>query len=141
MQKFNWGDGSLTYKHDDPAKVDAFAEYLEREAREQGLEPQQLSAKKGDVFLWHSALVHRGAPVLKPGTTRRSIVTHYSSASAYSADQRAPGQAPMAQKLNGGMYYECPFPGHVEKFYPYNDLKTKGAVPKPNLWQRIAGKK
>jgi phytanoyl-CoA hydroxylase len=34
-------------------------------------------ARKGDVLVWHGMLVHGGAPVLRPGSTRKSMVIHY----------------------------------------------------------------
>lgn len=40
-------------------------------------EKQVFLAKKGDVLIWSSNIVHGGSPVLKQGTTRLSQVTHY----------------------------------------------------------------
>jgi ectoine hydroxylase-related dioxygenase (phytanoyl-CoA dioxygenase family) len=34
-------------------------------------------AKKGEVLFWHGMLAHGGAPVATPGTTRKSMVLHY----------------------------------------------------------------
>jgi ectoine hydroxylase-related dioxygenase (phytanoyl-CoA dioxygenase family) len=34
-------------------------------------------ARKGDVLVWHGMLVHGGAPVVDPGTSRKSLVLHY----------------------------------------------------------------
>jgi len=34
--------------------------------------------KKGDVLLWHSRLIHRGAPPVRPGVRRPGIIGHYS---------------------------------------------------------------
>jgi ectoine hydroxylase-related dioxygenase (phytanoyl-CoA dioxygenase family) len=34
-------------------------------------------ARKGDVLLWHGMLMHGGAPVRRRGTTRKSMVLHY----------------------------------------------------------------
>jgi ectoine hydroxylase-related dioxygenase (phytanoyl-CoA dioxygenase family) len=116
---FDWGNGSLTYAHDDYAKVGKFADYLRERAAQEGIQPVQLAAEKGDVFLWHAALAHRGAPVLRKGATRRSIVSHYSTRPAYPIDQRAPQSDPIVHRLNGGYYYQSPLPGAVEDFYPY----------------------
>ena len=33
--------------------------------------------RKGQVLLWHGMLVHGGAPVVMPGTSRKSMVIHY----------------------------------------------------------------
>jgi hypothetical protein len=42
-----------------------------------GLKKQTFLAKKGDVLLWHSNLLHGGSPLLDPESTRRSMVAHY----------------------------------------------------------------
>jgi ectoine hydroxylase-related dioxygenase (phytanoyl-CoA dioxygenase family) len=35
--------------------------------------PHEFLARKGDVLVWHGMLVHGGAPVLRRGTTRKSM--------------------------------------------------------------------
>jgi hypothetical protein len=42
-----------------------------------GLERVELIAEKGDVLIWAANLVHGGGPVLRPGSSRWSQVTHY----------------------------------------------------------------
>jgi phytanoyl-CoA hydroxylase len=32
--------------------------------------------RRGDVMIWHSGLIHGGAPIARPGATRRSFVCH-----------------------------------------------------------------
>jgi hypothetical protein len=56
---------------------DAHLKYLHAEAERRGLEVGHFLPKKGDVLLWHADLPHGGGAVTKPGTTRRSLVTHY----------------------------------------------------------------
>ncbi len=38
---------------------------------------EEFRARKGQVLFWHGMLVHGGAPVLRPGSTRKSMVLHY----------------------------------------------------------------
>jgi phytanoyl-CoA hydroxylase len=33
--------------------------------------------KKGDLLIWHADLAHGGAPITKPGRSRRSLVAHF----------------------------------------------------------------
>lgn len=42
-----------------------------------GLKPVSLQAAPGDVLIWHANLLHGGAPILREGSTRRSLVAHY----------------------------------------------------------------
>jgi ABC-2 type transport system ATP-binding protein len=38
-------------------------------------------ARKGDVLIWHGNLAHGDAPVRHPGSTRKSLVTHFTTRS------------------------------------------------------------
>jgi hypothetical protein len=42
-----------------------------------GVQPVELTAKKGDALVWTSNLLHGGRPILREGSTRWSQVTHY----------------------------------------------------------------
>ncbi|HET6795252.1 MAG TPA: phytanoyl-CoA dioxygenase family protein [Acidimicrobiales bacterium] len=42
-----------------------------------GFERRRLVVRKGDALLWSSNLVHGGSPILRPGASRWSQVTHY----------------------------------------------------------------
>ena len=44
--------------------------------------PHEFLARKGDVLLWHGMLLHGGAPVRRPGSTRKSMVLHYTVSGA-----------------------------------------------------------
>ena len=37
-------------------------------------------AKEGDVLIWHADLAHGGSRIRRRGTTRQSLVTHYTPA-------------------------------------------------------------
>lgn len=54
-----------------------YEEYQQRIIEENGLKAEVLSAKKGDVFIWHANLLHGGMPHLNKEKTRRSMVVHY----------------------------------------------------------------
>ena len=54
-----------------------YEEYQQRIIEEKGLKAEELSAKKGDVFVWHANLLHGGMPHLNKDKTRRSMVVHY----------------------------------------------------------------
>ena len=45
--------------------------------KDNNLKPSILTAKKGDVLIWHSNLIHGGLPIQNPKLTRKSMVTHY----------------------------------------------------------------
>jgi phytanoyl-CoA hydroxylase len=59
--------------------------HRKRLIEEMDLEVQEFTAKRGDVFLWHSGLLHGGAHVKNPRSTRKSFVVHYSTASRYTS--------------------------------------------------------
>jgi len=105
IPKFDWGNGQLYYDATKAGGELLFAEHLERECAAAGISRQVLDAKKGDVFLWHAALVHGGATPDDRERTRLSFVSHYSSATAYPRDRRFPDREPNRFKLNGAELY------------------------------------
>ena len=60
----------------DVAKALAF---YDAELKKSGLPVELFEAKRGEVLLWHSALMHGGGPVENDRLTRRSFVVHYSA--------------------------------------------------------------
>jgi ectoine hydroxylase-related dioxygenase (phytanoyl-CoA dioxygenase family) len=52
-------------------------DYIDVQIRLRGLKEKAFMARKGDVFIWHSDLVHGGSPVADPSLTRSSLVCHY----------------------------------------------------------------
>lgn len=54
-----------------------YEEFQERLMAAKGLRPVEFHAKRGDILLWSSNIVHGGTPVRQPGRTRWSQVTHY----------------------------------------------------------------
>jgi ectoine hydroxylase-related dioxygenase (phytanoyl-CoA dioxygenase family) len=62
-----------------PADVEAAVRFYDDALRDSGLPSKQFLAKRGEVLIWHSALMHGGAPPLSPERTRKSFVIHYSS--------------------------------------------------------------
>ena len=61
----------------------AWAKERDERIRELGLEVRALTCSRGDTFLWHAGLLHGGLKVTDPTQTRKSFVTHYSTAAAY----------------------------------------------------------
>ena len=60
----------------DPGTARRYQEYVEGLASR--FERREFYARKGQVLLWHGMLIHGGAPVTRPGTSRKSMVLHYS---------------------------------------------------------------
>jgi phytanoyl-CoA hydroxylase len=60
-------------------------EYMDRELARNRMEEQRFLANKGDLFVWHSLLLHGGCPIASRGTTRRSLVTHFHTRHDYRA--------------------------------------------------------
>jgi phytanoyl-CoA hydroxylase len=52
-------------------------DYIDVQIRLRGLKERAFMAKKGDVFIWHSDLVHGGGPIADRSLTRSSLVCHY----------------------------------------------------------------
>ena len=56
------------------AAVDAL---FERNATQLNFDEVPVSAKKGDVVLFHGVLIHRGGPIGQPGSRRHVLACHY----------------------------------------------------------------
>ena len=55
----------------------AYEDKIESVIQENKLQKKILEAKKGDVLIWHANLLHGGGPIIKKGSTRKSMVFHY----------------------------------------------------------------
>ena len=57
-----------------------YAEVLRKmkaDCLERGYTTQRFNAKKGDILIWHADLLHGGAKIEDPLSTRQSLVTHF----------------------------------------------------------------
>lgn len=116
VPKYLFADGSVLAEGDGE-HVRAFERYLGQTCRERGLEHLVFTPRKGDVLIWHSALVHGGMPRKDPALTRKSMVSHYTTQAAYPYGRRAPNASPLRIERNGGVYYGARGKGHVENRY------------------------
>ena len=107
IPKFDFGNGLFLTPQSPRREID-FLAHIRVQCAAQGLQEKIFLAKKGDVFVWHGALVHRGSPVVDPARTRLSLATHYSSASGYPRDRRNIEIAPDCYYLNGAAVYGDP---------------------------------
>ena len=111
LPKFDWGGGSLSFDGGDLSRTEDFARHIEAEAARAGLERQVFHAQPGDVFLWHGALAHGGSPSKDPNATRKSLVAHYSTRSAYPRERRFRELPPRLDERHGGIIYRVPESG------------------------------
>jgi ectoine hydroxylase-related dioxygenase (phytanoyl-CoA dioxygenase family) len=56
---------------------DCWLEEIHAALKAGNFQQQTLLAKKGDVLIWHTNLVHGGSPVKNKARTRKSLVAHY----------------------------------------------------------------
>lgn len=54
-----------------------YEDFIEEIVRVNDFKQEVFKAKKGDVLIWSSNIIHGGMPVLKEGSSRWSQVTHY----------------------------------------------------------------
>lgn len=59
--------------------VRAAMKFHDEESARRGLATKRFLARRGEVLLWHSALLHGGAAVGNDAPTRKSFVVHYST--------------------------------------------------------------
>jgi len=63
--------------HANNEEMMAWNQYIESQIKERAIPERLFFAKKGDVFIWHSDLLHAGSPIKDPNRTRNSLVCHY----------------------------------------------------------------
>jgi phytanoyl-CoA hydroxylase len=71
---YRFHDGS---HHATGEELPDWSNYIHRELDRLALKKETFLASKGDVFLWHSDLVHGGNAIQDANKTRRSLVCHY----------------------------------------------------------------
>jgi len=54
-----------------------YEDFIEKVVEANNFQKKKFLAKKGDVLIWSSNIIHGGSPVTKEGSTRWSQVTHY----------------------------------------------------------------
>jgi len=52
-------------------------EHMKAACADRGFMTEHFMAKKGDVLIWHADLLHGGAKIEDPSSTRKSLVTHF----------------------------------------------------------------
>lgn len=55
----------------------AYESHINNLIQQENIQPTTLSAKKGDILIWHANLLHGGMPIVNPKLTRKSMVFHY----------------------------------------------------------------
>lgn len=74
LPEYNYYDMGMSVQDQDYRK---YEDFISGVAEAGGFSKQHLYAKKGDVLIWSSNLIHGGEKILKAGSTRWSQVTHY----------------------------------------------------------------
>jgi hypothetical protein len=86
---YDWGQGSILASRDADSSVFAgYTKHLEEIVRSRGLQPSIFLPKRGDLLIWHGALIHGGTPMLRPELTRRSFICHYTSMASHKRAQQ-----------------------------------------------------
>ncbi|GAB3483162.1 phytanoyl-CoA dioxygenase family protein [Polaromonas eurypsychrophila] len=76
IEQMKFSNGSY---HFIPGEMPNWHTYMANQVKQKGLKITSFAAKKGDVFVWHSDLLHGGGQIKNPALTRKSLVFHYYS--------------------------------------------------------------
>lgn len=106
---YDFGDGEiiLTDGSNLMSAVE-FSQWLLARIDAGGYQRRVFLPKRGDVLLWHAALVHEGTKIADPARTRRSFVTHYTAASKMPETHlvRDGHGEPLAFTINDGLCFK-----------------------------------
>jgi phytanoyl-CoA hydroxylase len=88
---FEFGPGKYVYDPSSMGEKDVHAamKFYDDRLAASGLETRTFAARRGEVLLWHAALLHGGGPVADERLTRKSFVVHYSSLAQHAVRQGA----------------------------------------------------
>ena len=80
-------------------EMEDWTAYIRAEMERRGIPGKRFLARKGDLFIWHSDLVHGGSEIGDATKTRRSLVYHYFT----EADCRRKKHSQL-EELNGALW-------------------------------------
>lgn len=76
IPRFHFSDGG---RHAIADEMPRWQHYMTEQLAQRNLKEESFLARKGDVFIWHSELLHGGTRIQDTTKTRRSLVCHYYS--------------------------------------------------------------
>jgi len=101
---------------DDKADNIGYSQQLVAACEKAGLVKEVFRPQRGEVLIWHSALVHGGGDIIHKELTRRSLVTHYCPASGkpnYFNIPKAPTfKRPFAEGFYASRHYDVQREAH-----------------------------
>jgi phytanoyl-CoA hydroxylase len=80
-----------------PEDHDRFLASLLEDAVRYGHADQVFRPREGDVLVWHADLAHGGLPITTPGSTRQSLVTHYTPETDHTPYERSLQRVPVEE--------------------------------------------
>lgn len=109
---YDFGDGEVIMTDGtNLMSATEFGEWLVGEIDRGKYERRVFLPRRGDVLIWHAALVHEGSRIRNDALTRKSLVTHYSSCPQMPEThvlQGADGR-PQVFDINGGIVFRHPW--------------------------------
>ena len=96
-----------------------YAENLEATCQAAGLQKETFRAKKGEVSIWHSNIVHGGSEIKNKQLTRRSLVTHYCPASSNPNYFNIQPEMSYKQPFDNGFYASRHYDVRLKSNNPY----------------------
>jgi ectoine hydroxylase-related dioxygenase (phytanoyl-CoA dioxygenase family) len=131
IEQMIFGNGT---RHFEPAEMPTWHAYMESEVAKAGLEKSAFSARKGDVFVWHSNLLHGGGPIADPARTRKSLVFHYFSkrdATSLNLKLRA---------MSSGFWIDRPIQNVPPQAFEHSEFEEAYLAKYPDVAQAVRDK-
>ncbi|MDF5733897.1 MAG: phytanoyl-CoA dioxygenase family protein [Rhizonema sp. PD38] len=116
---FDWGNGSIIQydRVNNTDKFEPYCEFLKNRIDVLGLKPERFLPNKGDLLIWHGALIHEGTEIKEPKLTRKSFVCHYTPLHSHFELKR--------NKLKGGFAFGIPAHHDIRDYQQSNLLIRK----------------
>jgi len=114
IPSYLFSDGGF---HTIPDEMERWAEHMAHHTDRLGLDEQVFLARRGDLFVWHAALLHGGSEIKSPSRTRRSLVSHFFAAHDCVHSTLVP--------VEGGLWMQRPPQPVLSDAVPLSDLERE----------------
>lgn len=109
---YDFGDGEVIMTDgSNLMSAGEFGQWLLNEIERGKYERKVFLPRRGDVLVWHAALVHEGSQIRNPTLTRKSLVTHYSAKSKMPRTHQLLDShgVPQVLEIHGGVVFKHPW--------------------------------
>lgn len=127
---YDFGNGQIILRDGNAVSVVDFGKWLYQRIEEEKIPRKIFLPRRGDVLIWHGALVHEGLAIRNQELTRKSLVTHYTAMQHMPENliKRDGNGKPLVFENDMGVVFQHPWVADSQQ------VPRKGVRRIENLW-------